>query len=159
MAGNSNSGRRPLPTSVLRQRNTYRPAEHRDRCDELYGGDPQMPRNLDPDAEKMWHQLLEATPAGVLAAADTSMLSGLVRWWSIWKSADAKVQETADGDIKLHRNCVLLAGHAWDRFARLAMDFGLTPTARTKLKASGNAGDLDDPLLALYGHLVDSDSA
>lgn len=83
MAGNSNS----------RRSGTYRPGTH-DRADERYTGEPVMPKNLGHDGEQMWRQIVESTPPGILATADTAMMTGLCRWWALWKYHDAIVLDS-----------------------------------------------------------------
>ena len=157
MAGNSNSGRRPKPTHLLRQSATYRHDRHDGRADASYGGSPSPPNNLGVEAKKLWNLVLENSPANVLAAIDGPQLMAMARWFQLWFHYDAQVLDFPENP-KLARGAMLSAQNAWREFASLASQFGMSPVARCKIKASGGI-DENDPILSLFGHLTDSDSA
>ena len=145
MAGNHNSGRRPIPTAALVRSGRYENSRHGDRADILYSGVPAMPAGLGVDGEKLWAMLVENTPDGVLVGVDSALMAGMCRWWSIWKDADAEVAENPC------RNTIITAGHAWTHFSKLAAEFGMGPISRTRIKAPNAGGEESDPILALFG--------
>jgi phage terminase small subunit len=136
-------GRKPKPTAALKRAGRYINARHGDRSDVLYSGKPQMPRSLDAEGKRCWKVVIENTPPNILAAIDSQLLHGLCRWWSLWRRFDRKLSRSSD------RETMISAAHAWDKFFRLSLEFGLCPVSRARLKSpSGDQQSAD--VLSLF---------
>lgn len=150
MAGNHRSGRKPKPTVLHIAHGTYNATNHRDRADHPknaetnYEGEPTQLRGLGADGRWLWKNVVDNTPKAILARIDSAMLFGLARWWQIWRDAD---REAAEGSAK----AVQRAANAWRQFTSIASQFGMTPTARAKLRAEAPQVTPEvDPVEDLY---------
>jgi phage terminase small subunit len=125
---NGNPGRRPLPEGEPR-----------------FAGSPEMPSWLDEDAGELWRSVVaELTHAGIGRKIDSTILAGMCRWYSLWRSFDQKLQ---GGDVEWKTICGAAA--TWKQFSAIACKFGLTPSDRTRIKADATPLQDDDPLTAI----------
>ena len=55
--------------------------------------------------------------------------AGLCRWYSVWRKADARLQQGKGDSYKL----TIEAATGWKNYSAVAAKFGLTPADREKL--------------------------
>lgn len=120
---------------------TYQACRHGDRIDnEQAEGTPIKPDELDEIESQLWDEMVAYLPDAVIGRADTMALRELCRWYSLYRNAFAAWQcDPLDKDSRL------AASASWDRFWRIARDFGVTPVERTRLQLKPGDGGGDNP--------------
>ncbi|HEX5690519.1 MAG TPA: phage terminase small subunit P27 family, partial [Roseiflexaceae bacterium] len=136
-------GPAPTPSSILKLRGSFRA----DRShDELIPpeGEPDCPDWLDEEAKAAWTQLSPLLkPMGVLTKVDGNALSRYCQLWARWKKAELFIQKHGDtypikddsGKIKclMPFPQVAIAHKLAALLGRLEAEFGLTPSARSRI--------------------------
>jgi P27 family predicted phage terminase small subunit len=150
----------PLPTAVKVQRGTFRP--HRARGEPVATpGMPSAPDWLSADAKKEWNRLLpRLAERGLVEVVDRSTLVAYVTAWAELVDAERRLAEegstvvTARGGLQLSPQ-VKRAQVARQQLLRAAAEFGLSPSARTRVQASPvrAAADPDSPAARFFGHV------
>ena len=127
---NGNPSRRPLPKKEPKPK----------------AGKIKKPKNLTPQASKVWDSLCELLDSiGVLTIADSLALERLCECYSEIKKADIEIKKygiiykvktsTNDDEVLLKPNpAVTQRADADRRFKAYLIEFGLTPSARTKIE-------------------------
>ena len=130
-----NPGKRPLPTSEPRPR-----AER-----------PAPPAHLNADAQKEWSRVSDELHAlGLLTGLDRAALAAYCQAYGRWAQAEralGKITNQADGLIiktqsgnMIQNPLVGVANKAMADMVRYAAEFGMTPSARTRIETS----DIDE---------------
>ena len=136
-----NPGRRPLPRHEAR----------------LAVALPSAPPHLSPDAMAEWDRVAtELFTAGLLAALDRAVLAAYCQAYARWAQAERALAEMARRDqltgglmIKttggnaIQNPLVCTANKAAADMVRYAAEFGMTPSARTRIQAEPPAGEAD----------------
>ena len=139
MARNFNSGRRPLPTALklLTGNRGRRPLNHREPKPEI--ALPPAPDHLDPVARKEWDRVApELFALGVLSRLDVAVLAAYCCSHSLELTAASYVRR--HGAVlsgprgRQYANPMLkIANEARRDKMRFAVEFGMTPSSRTRL--------------------------
>lgn len=101
---------------------------------------PRCPAHLDDEARRAWRRLSrDLYDAGVLTAVDRDLLAAYCQAFSRWVNAELKVRATGEVIKTTNGNLIQnpylgIANRAIDQMARLAGEFGLTPSSRAHLK-------------------------
>ncbi|RAH37420.1 phage terminase small subunit P27 family [Halomonas sp. SL1] len=148
MAGNRNSGRKPLPANVhaIRGNPSKLPAH------ELAGGQgsqpqiqaeiPPCPAFLSKDAKGEWKRIAkDLQTLGLISKLDRGELAVYCQAWSDWKRAREKITqledsgfvETTPSGYKQMSAWMQLANRAEERMRKAGSSFGLNPSARASL--------------------------
>jgi P27 family predicted phage terminase small subunit len=113
-------------------------------------GRPDPPHYLDKEGLREWNRILpELEECGVLSRADGAALGLYCSSFSAMVAAEKEVQamglfvETDKGSLKANP-AVAMARNARCVCARLLVEFGLTPSSRTRLKVPSVDGSKDD---------------
>ena len=141
------TGRPAKPTVQLRREGTFDTSRHSDRVDDSYDGVPEKIRGLGKDGLYCYEMITGSTPPNILVHIDSLSLFGLCKWWAEFRDWERKMSSPV-GTEKDMRN----AGFAWDKFSKLASEYGLTPASRTKLRANNSEQSKTapgDPLAAM----------
>lgn len=128
-----NPGNRPLP------KNEPKPRSRR----------PQPPKHLNEDAKEEWARIEdELTALGILSGLDRAALAAYCQAYGRWVQAEralAQMSNKADGLIINTKNgnmiqnpLVGVANKAMSDMMRYAAEFGMTPSARSRISASEN---------------------
>jgi len=147
MAGNRNSGRKPLPANVHALRgNPSKKSRH-----ELEGqGVPQhLPAEIPPcpafltkDAKAEWKRIAkDLQTLGLITKVDRGELAVNCQAWADWKQAREKITEMGESGFvevtpsgyKQMSVMMQIANRAEERMRKAGDSFGLNPTARAKL--------------------------
>jgi len=137
-----NPGRRPLNSAEAR----------------AVPGLPQPPAELAADARNEWRRVARALHrAGLLAVLDRATLAAYCQAWARWRAAEKALAEMAARDpvtsgllIKtsngnaIQNPLVGIANKAAAAMVRYAAEFGMTPSARSRIAAEPK-DDGDDP--------------
>ena len=130
-----NPGQRPLPKSEPKPRSR----------------NPSPPAHLNEDAAKEWARIAdELTAIGILSGLDRAALAAYCQAYGRWAQAEralAKVINQADGLIiktvsgnMIQNPLVGVANKAMADMVRYASEFGMTPSARSRISASDDDG-------------------
>ena len=135
-------GRPPKPTRLKELHGTYR----RDRAPKNEAQPearrPTCPRWLSGDARKAWRRLAPRLyAAGLLTQVDQNALSRYCQLWARWRASEAHILE--HGAV-----CKMPSGYSAQNphvgistklaalLSRLESDFGMSPSARTKISVA-----------------------
>lgn len=101
----------------------------------------QCPRHLDRGARREWHRISgELYVAGLLTVVDRAMLAAYCQAYSRWFEAERQlaktslVIETDKGNLMAHP-LVGIANRSMVLMLKFAIEFGMTPSARARVKA------------------------
>lgn len=142
-------GPRPLPSLELARRGSWRAAD-RARSEARVARGAIAPAWLSADARVHWDRLAPILDgAGLLSAADADALAHIATALADWLRARAELA-TRSPVVQMGTNgaespsaWVLLERAAFDRWYKLAKEFGLTPAARVGLAATPSDGAAD----------------
>lgn len=133
-----NPGKRPLPKSEPKPRNRK----------------PKPPEHLNDDASGEWKRVADELSAiGILSGLDRGALAAYCQAYGRWAQAEralAKMTNQADGLIikttsgnMIQNPLVGVANKAMSDMVRYAAEFGMTPSARSRVHAEDD--DREDP--------------
>ncbi len=147
----------PLPTALLRARGSRHVTRRREQ-DEVQGppGHPRCPRWLDPEAQATWRHLVPLLgQMGVLTRIDGLALARYCRVFSRWRKAEAFIDQHGEmyplkdeaGRVKYFVQWpqVAIANKLCQHLTRLEQEFGMTPSARTRIQVSRSPSAGFDP--------------
>ena len=145
-------GRKPTPTAIKelegnpgkRKLNENEPKPERKA--------PACPKWLDKDARKEWHRLAKKMEAiGVLTEVDMAAFAAYCQSYARWKEAEEFITE--------HGTLVRTPSGYWQQvpqvsiaqtylkiMSRFCEQFGLTPSARSRIVADAGCQDTTDPM-------------
>ncbi len=126
MAGN---GPAPTPTNILKMRGSWR--ANRRRSEPISRGKPVCPRWLTPGAKSCWKRLApKLNRLGILSESDGDALSRYCVTRDQWEQMSKSLGGAMEPETwKAH---VMLAKLA-EQLGRLEQQFGMTPSARTRV--------------------------
>lgn len=142
----------PTPSALLRLRGSWR-GEYVNRNEpEPEMGIPEAPEWLDDYAKEIWAELVPQLDAmGVLATIDRYALTLLCDNWSQWRIAREFVRKHGEtypvkdesGRLKYLKKFpqVSIADTCAKTLKGLMQEFGLTPSARTRIEVKGREED------------------
>jgi P27 family predicted phage terminase small subunit len=152
------AGRKPKPTAVKklegnpgkRKLNTKEPVPGK--------GMPDCPKWLLPDAKEEWVRLSEKlNQMGVLTEVDRSAFAAYCQSYARWKEAQDHINsegatyETENG-MQRPNPWVAICNTEQRLMMQAASEFGLTPSARSRIMAASGVGkDEEDEMEALLG--------
>jgi P27 family predicted phage terminase small subunit len=160
------AGRPPKPTALkaLQGNPGKRPLNKREPKSSVLTSEP--PPWLDEYAKEAWEQISPLLVGmRVLTEADAPALCLLVKAWSDWRTADAVIQrEGTSFEVKewdrgaeefvvvsiRRRPEVAERADAWRRVRLALTDFGMTPSARSRV-VTADEGDPEDELDKFLG--------
>lgn len=145
-------GPRPSPTVILEGHASWR-AKRNKREPQPEKGHVYCPRWIDRDAKRMWRSLVPLlSAAGMLTKVDAAALTRYCQAWSRWKKAEEFLQKYGETyplkDDQGRLRCfmpypqVSIANQLSHTLTRLEQEFGLTPSARTRIQVDGRPASL-----------------
>ncbi|QFU01263.1 Phage terminase, small subunit [Halomonas sp. THAF5a] len=148
MAGNRNSGRKPLPANVhaLRGNPSKKPSHELEHTgqQQLPAEIPPCPAFLTKDAKAEWKRIAkDLQTLGLISKLDRGELAVYCQAWADWKVAREKISamesagfvETTPSGYKQMSAWMQLANRAEERMRKAGSSFGLNPSARASLGA------------------------
>ncbi len=139
MAGNSNSGRRPLPTAlkIARGNPGKRPLNMSEPKPPKSDGN--VPSCLSSGAKKLWRKLAPAMVAdGRLTIESENRLAAYCENETTYQNLLRKVRR---GAAKFDRETLPLLRHLQAEGRSVEAEFGMTPSARSKVDLGGKPKD------------------
>lgn len=140
-------GPAPQPTAVKKLKGTHRPGRDAPHAMTLPKLDTiQMaPEDLPEIGKQEWYRVVnELAPLGVLNGADLSLLKSYCQHVATMEAAakalaaggyTTTMTNKGGGSYAIKSPWVAIYNEASDRAARLGQQFGLTPSARTRISA------------------------
>lgn len=143
-------GFQPAPTALklLRGNPGKRPLNQEEPVSELKIPDP--PWDLEPDVQKEWDKLCtELYRMRILGVIDAHALASycenFVQWWRALKQVKAKGMVGIDPKGFVRINPYLkITDACFDKMKSFWQEFGMTPAARSRLKAQPEKGQKED---------------
>jgi len=145
-------GRRPLPTAIKEL--TGNPGKRPLNLDEPQPPKiiPKCPKHLDENARKEWRRIsLELHRLNLLTIVDRAALAAYCQAWGRWVEAEANIQrfgaviKTPKG-LPLVNPYLRIAERAIDQMRKFLVEFGMTPSSRSRIKGSDPEGGGSSPL-------------
>ncbi len=157
-------GRKPKPTSLKVIAGTDRADRRNDQEPKFNPEIPSPPAFLSDEAKVEWGRVCDALyHAGILAKTDRAVLAAYCQAFGRWQQAEEALTKMAERDqvtrgimIKttngnaVQNPLVGTANKAMADMVRYAAEFGMTPSARSRIKAEGR-NDRQDPAAQYFG--------
>jgi len=143
-------GPKPKPKATHILQGTFRADRHGDTPDFPLRA-PSPPDHLDAIAKKEWKRVVKILLAArVLTQADRSALAAYCVIYSRWVEAEKKVLEygavliSKDNKMPYQSPYLNVASRALDQMLRFLVEFGLSPSSRSRVKGTGPVGPIDE---------------
>ena len=145
-------GRKPKPTAlkILEGNPGKRPLNDKEPQPEKKA--PRCPSWLEPEAKKEWKRMAKTLEAiGVLTEIDMAAFAGYCQAYARWKEAEeflskhGTIFKTPSGYIQQVPQ-VSIARNYLQTMKDFCSEFGLTPAARTRIRADVVETETDDPM-------------
>jgi P27 family predicted phage terminase small subunit len=139
-------GPAPTPSAILEARGSWR-AKNNPREPRPKVAAPKCPPQLSRAAKNVWKSVASLIAPGVLTIDNAQTLArychGLVRWWKLaaWLDENDDIYEVSDqqGNTRFVRHPNVITYEKLGRdLVRIEQEFGLTPSARTRVQAVVN---------------------
>ena len=146
-------GRKPKPTKlrIIQGNPGKRPLNKQEPHPKVEDDFPSPPPGLPDKAIEAWNEYgPELYSAGLLTKLDAPMLEQWARAYADWKDAldrcdqFGKVIKTTNGNV-IHSPYWSIANKAQDHLLKIQSEFGMSPTARTRIQAGGHSGEAGNP--------------
>jgi P27 family predicted phage terminase small subunit len=150
------AGRRPTPTAtkILNGNPGKRPIN---KSEPKFSGIPTCPKHLDKAAKAEWKRVAaELTAAGLLTTVDRAALAAYCSAWSRWIGAETNIQKfgtvikSPKSGFPIQNPYVGVANTALDQMRKFAVEFGMTPSSRSRIHV---AGENSDPTAAFEAYM------
>jgi len=144
-------GRKPKPTllKMLDGNPGKRPLNPREPI--ALQGLPLPPDWLDAEAKAEWERVIpDLAEMGVLSRADRPALAAYCTAWSRWVEAEAMVKrfgmivKSPEKGFPMKSPYLSIADQALETMRKLLVEFGLTPSSRSRIRTGGADGPGDE---------------
>ena len=150
-------GRKPTPTAIKELEGNPGKRKLNDREPKPEKKAPSCPKWLEPEAKKEWRRLArQMEQIGILTEVDMAAFAGYCQAYARWKEAEEFISQ--------HGTIVRTPSGYWQQvpqvsiaqtylkiMQKLAEQFGLTPSARSRIVADSAKNPLEDELEAILG--------
>jgi P27 family predicted phage terminase small subunit len=145
-------GRKPTPTRlrILHGNPGHRSLNAREPRPSTT--DPVIPPEwLDGDGLAEWHRVQPMLARlGLLTEVDGQALASYCQTWARWREAEAKIKEfgmviKGRGGYPIISPFVAVANRAMQQMKAFLIEFGMTPSARSRVHSNAPAEDTGDP--------------
>ena len=158
------SGRKPKPTA-LRLLNGMAGRSRPLNKDEpkVDPGAPEPPEHLSPEAREEWEYMCQRlVDAGIMTLIDRAVLAAYCQSYGRWQVAERLIRDIAErggqwngllmksakGNPMINP-LVGVANVAMRETVRYAVELGMTPSARSRIKATDAVAESDNPFMVL----------
>jgi P27 family predicted phage terminase small subunit len=144
-------GRKPKPTllKVLDGNPGRRPLN--DREPDPAQGIPVRPDWLDAEAQAEWDRVSqELSDMGTLTLADRAALAAYCTAWSRWVEAEGMVKKfgmivkSPEKGFPMKSPYLSIADQALETMRKLMVEFGLTPSSRSRIRVAPGGDEVDE---------------
>jgi len=133
------AGRRPKPTA-LKELAGNPGKRAMNRSEPKPTGIPTCPRHLDKEAKVEWRRVSgDLITLGLLTSVDRAALAAYCAAWSRWVTAELQIQKfglvikSPKSGYPVQNPFVGVANTSLDQMRKFAVEFGLTPSSRSRL--------------------------
>jgi P27 family predicted phage terminase small subunit len=140
-------GRKPKPTTLKLLTGIPGKRALNDREPTGPPGMPTCPAWLDSEAQAEWNRVTaELDAMGILSLADRSALTAYCKAWSRWVEAEEQVRKfgmivkSPEKGFPMKSPWLCIADQALEAMRKLMVEFGLTPSSRSRLRLPGGGG-------------------
>lgn len=149
-------GPRPKPTALKLLEGTFRPDRAAANEPMPAPGIPRCPKSLDRDGKRAWDAVVpELQKLGLLTIIDGAVLEGYAQAYSKAVKADRAIKKhglIVKTPWGLQTNpAVAVSRNEWAAVRKFAAEFGLTPSARSRINAQPPAPPADSTKDFLFG--------
>jgi len=135
-------GRKPLPTALKLVRGNPGKRKLNQEEPQPAAVAPECPDFLDETAQAEWRRIVpELLALGVLCRIDRAALAAYCKAWSRWVAAEEKISQ--QGEIvkspsgqPIQNPFLGVANKALKQMKEFLVEFGLTPSSRSRVKAA-----------------------
>ena len=126
------------PTAILKMRGSWRARVRKDEPQPAKGA-PRPPGWLDREARAEWRRIVpELDKVGIIAIVDRAALAILCQSWADYYAARREVETqgwtvTTPAGLIRRNPMVAVMNQAYERWRKMALQFGMTPSARAGL--------------------------
>ncbi len=147
-------GPRPQPTSVklLRGNPGKRPVNRREPMPPP--AVPRCPSHLSPEAKREWRRLAKPLLSlGLLSHLDRAALALYCQAWGRWVEAERQLSKEgmivrSPRGYPIQSPYLAIANKAWQQVQQSLAEFGMSPSTRSRVVATGPALDSEKAKLA-----------
>ena len=114
-------------------------------------GDPDCPEWLDAEAKAEWARITpELREMGLLSRADRPALAAYCTAWSRWVEAESHVKKygtivkSPEKGFPMKSPYLCVADQAMETMRKLMVEFGLTPSSRSRIRVPGGGAEQDE---------------
>ena len=135
-------GRKPLPGNVVRLRGNPGKRRVNDAGPRPEPRTPTCPRALGPEARKEWQRLArELSSLGLLTRIDRGALAAYCQAHALWLEAVQAIGRygtmvKSPNGFPMQSPYVALANRQVDLMVRIAAEFGMTPSSRSRIRTA-----------------------
>lgn len=135
------SGRKPLPTNVLKMKGTYRANRHDKDEPDLTAKIPPCPKTLDDEEKKTWRWFAKQLKGlNTLTTVDQAVMTLLCRSWVIGEDAHEKIKEqgmvvNAPSGYPVQNPYLSIMNKAHEQVKSILVEIGATPAARRRVSS------------------------
>ena len=128
--GQRSGGHNAKTTEQHKADGTYQKCRHEKRVDNAPAkGKPVKPSDLGSVESSVWDEVVSFLPETTTGRVDTIALREMCQWYGVYRKCIHIMQSDP-----LDRDARAGATACWDRFWRIAQDFGATPVSRARLQ-------------------------
>jgi P27 family predicted phage terminase small subunit len=130
--------RKPTRLRLIQGNPSKRPLNKREPQPKV--GVPPCPKHLDAEAKREWIRMSrQLEPLGLLTVIDRAALAAYCQAWSRWVEAETLVSEhglilTSPNGYPMPSPYVTVANKAMRAMHSLLVEFGMTPSSRSRIK-------------------------
>lgn len=154
-------GKPPTPTAILKLRGSWRGNRNPDEP-QPDNQTPTCPDWLDDYAKAAWFQIVPRLAGmGIIDSVDEHALVVLCQTWARWKRAEETlmkvgttyVSKKPDGSVMIRKMPqVGIADGAAHSLARWFQEFGMSPSARSRIRVPDKKESAPDDLARYFGN-------
>ena len=150
------AGRKPIPTA-LKQLNGNPGKRPLNRNEPRFSGTPTCPKHLSKAAKAEWKRIsADLSAQGLLTNVDRAALAAYCAAYARWADAEENVQKfgavikSPKSGFPIQNPYVGIVGSALDHMRKFAVEFGMTPSSRSRISTSGDGGSKDKDPFATF---------
>ena len=143
-------GRKPLPNNIKRLHGTDQPCRMNDNEPQPIASIPRAPSHLSKDAKTEWKRMSKTLyNLGLLTEIDRAALAAYCQAYGRWVESEKNVQKygtvmiSPDKGWPVQSPYLSIANKALEQMHKYLVEFGMTPSSRSKISVNkdGNKGD------------------
>lgn len=140
---------RPLPTNLKVFKGTNQKCRTNEDEPQPLNDNIVMPEHLTKKAQKQWiHIVDQLTAAGIMTNIDQDALELYCEAYSKWRDANDKLNKhgmvvKAPSGYPIPSPFLSIANKAFEQMRQMMIEFGMTPSSRSRIKAEPKKQDND----------------